>query len=83
MARRSSMARMWFRCTATAIAEHSPAPRRPVAAREPKKASFSGLVTAIWDRIPASEGGCQSFPLIGIPVGHFVCDVIGQREVQR
>lgn len=55
LATRSSMANVYPRWVATAIAEHSPAPRRPVADREAKRRSSSAAATGMRVRAPESS----------------------------
>ena len=80
LATRSSMANVYPRWTATAIAEHSPAPRRPVADREAKRRSSSVAATGMRVSAPESSAGSEASLLIGISVRYFVGNMVGGEE---
>ena len=63
------------------MAEHSPAPSRPDADNVPKRATSAGLSDSLPGKRARLYGGRESLLLIGIPVGYFVGDMIGDCEL--
>ena len=80
IARRSSIARMCRRCNATAIAGHSPAPRRPEADNIPNKAISASFVTLCWESAPL-RGRARIAAAVRVLVGHLVGHMVGDEKI--